>query len=495
MALVVAAPILTVAGEVFFGAEGAQAGGAYSYGGLWRLFGVGVLTAAGAALVSALAGASLALAGLPRKAGWLAIAGISPLIIPPTVYALGWASIWPAPGTAWLAGIRCAVVMGLAFSPIAALACLSARRLQDPAISESARMAGMVGIRRLLRIEAPGLGAPLLASSSAVFLLSLSQFEIPSALNFNSFPEEIYARFNETYSISASAGTALLAAAPALILGFFLWRHFARSRRGRPAYVARGRIMKEGLAPWAAWGAFLVVAFVWPMAGLAREGFDATAMRAMLPDLVEGLRDTLPVVACAAGLCLALGWATANYAMEHPRAGGMALSVAALPAALSAPVLGIGIILFWNRPEFGNLIYGGSGAWLLALTARFLAIAVLAILAGRSLLGEDFVNSARLAPVPGRLRHWRLLAPALGPLLAGLAALFFALMLGELGATTLLSAPGVELLSFRLHSRLHIGPETHVAALSVMFGATTLALSALIWLIGRFVILPSRTSA
>jgi iron(III) transport system permease protein len=214
-------------------------------------------------------------------------------------------------------------------------------------------------------------------------------------------------------------------------------------------------------------------------------GGDMAVYGAMAGDVAEGLRDTVPIVLAACVFCLALGWLLADMALERPGLGALALCLALISATVAPAVVGIGMIRFWNHDNaLCNLVYGRGAILVLALCARFLAIWLLAVLAGRRMLGREFLEAARLADTPQLLRHTRLLGGALGPLLAVTAAVSAALMLGELGATTLLTPPGIELLSYRLHCHVHIGPESRVLAFSLIYGVLALGIGAAIWLVG-----------
>ncbi|MCX7014430.1 MAG: hypothetical protein NTW86_18090 [Candidatus Sumerlaeota bacterium] len=495
LAVISLAPLLTVAGELLrTGEERRRAAAVFLDPSAWRLFGRTAAVALGAGAVAISAAAALALAGIPRRGRWLAALALGPLATPPTVYGVGWKAVadsfvpaWPVLHSAWLASVGCAAAMGLSYAPLAAAFALAARRWQDASGVEAARLSGVRSWRRLLRIELPHLAGPLGAAFLAIAALALSQFEIPAALNHPSLPLEIYASFQATFSVGAPAALAFLPVLPALALGFYAWRRIQAARPTDRSATRWRALYVPGRAPWVVWGAFVAAAFAAPMVGLFRQGLDRQALRAMAPDVWDGLRDTMLPYMAGMAICLGLGWALADMASRWRRTGAFAVCAAVAPAAVAPAIVGIGIIRFWNQPFFQGAVYGTSAAWVLAWTARFLPFALLAFLAARRLLGREFLETARLAAVPDRIRQTRLLGPALSATIAAAAAGCLALVLGEVGATTLLSAPGIDLLSHRLHSRLHIGPASHVAAFSLMYGALSLALSALLWALGQWV--------
>jgi len=446
----------------------------------------GLKSAVGAALLAGVAGAALAVARLPKGGRWVVLAGMIPLILPPTVYGLSWNALWAIPESEVLALARVVLALGLAYTPLVFLIVLAAQSLQDPAMDEAARLAGLSPIRRLFRIRLQALLPSASAGALAVFLLSFSSFEIPSALSWPSFPEAVYQRFQQTNTLGAPAGLAIAGALPALVLAWLCWRRFSLAP-GKPL-AFRLMIEEERLVvSWLVWILFITVAAVLPLAGLMHRVDGQVPLSAMRPDLVAGLRDTLPVVLSALVALLLLGWVLADLVVRSRVAALVVLVLVLLGMGLAPAVVGVGLIRAWIAMPEGGFIYGTNLAYVLALLARYLALPVLVFAAARRILPDAFEDSARLAGLGYLRRQLRLMMPVLALSWVALGASALAFMLGELGATTLLSAPGTELLSFRLHSRIHIGPESYVAAFSLQYALVVLALAALFWWGGQWV--------
>lgn len=447
----------------------------------------GAAAAVGSAALAALAGTALAMAGVPRRMRWLGWAGLIPLVVPPTVYAIAWNALWPMSQSPVISLLRVVICMGLAFSPLVFAAVLAARSLQDPAMAETARMGGMAPLRRLFHVELSPLLGTVAAAALAVFLLSFSNYEMPAALSYNAFPEAIYQRFQQTNSIGAPALLAVAGIAPAAILAWLAWRHL--QSHGSRSLVLGGRSSAYCGRHWfLVWIPYLLAAVVLPAGGLLARIQGKLPLQAMWPDLEEGMRHTLPVVLPALVICLLLGWVLADVVLVRKRTGLIVVTLAMLATGVAPAVLGIGIIRTWIQLPEGGFVYGTNKALILALLARYMALPVLIFAAARRLMPPDFEDSARLARVGYLRRTMRLTAPSLAMVWIATAVACMAFMLGELGATTLLSAPGTFLLSYRLHSRIHIGPESYVAAFSVIYGIVVLALSGLLWRLGIWII-------
>jgi ABC-type Fe3+ transport system permease subunit len=149
----------------------------------------------------------------------------------------------------------------------------------------------------------------------------------------------------------------------------------------------------------------------------------------------------------------------APRALLSTRSLALLLSLTAIPG----PVLGIGLVLFWNRPgAFWRAIYDSAFMGGLAQVASFapLIIVLGAVLAARHPPAED--EACRLAgatplALGGRLRS-----------LLAISALAMAWSMGEYGASSLVSAPGYGLLSARLIGLMHFGRNGETAVLSVL---------------------------
>lgn len=446
----------------------------------------GILAASGAAIVATLLGTILALAGIPRRGALLILIALTPLVIPPSVYGIAWNALWMPPDSHWVAVIRISLCMGFMYAPIVLMLALAARSLQDPAVSESARLAGIGLIPRLVRIESGAIYGASSAGFLATFLLAFSNFEIPSALGYRSFPEAVYQRFQQTNSLGAPAAIAILGVLPAIVLACVCW-----TRIGKPAVRslnANVRLPATTALAWPAWSLFVVAAVLLPAAALMIRIGGKLPLAAMRMDLLEGLRDTIPVVGAAWIACLVIGWIAADLVLFRRQAGLVILILSLLGMGIAPAVIGVGIIRGWIHLPNGGFVYGTNISFILALLARYLALPILVFAAARKLLPRDIEESASMAGIGfGRL-HGRVLMPMTGMVWVALSASIAALMLGELGATTLLSSPGTELLSFRLHSRIHIGPENYVAAFGFLYAVAVLLLFIVLLMAGLWII-------
>jgi iron(III) transport system permease protein len=110
----------------------------------------------------------------------------------------------------------------------------------------------------------------------------------------------------------------------------------------------------------------------------------------------------------------------------------------------------------------------------LAALARYTPIGALVLVAALQRRNPRLIEAAQLLETHP-IRTWVLIRlPLLAPALLTASAVVFALTLGELSATLLVSPPGEPTLTMRIYNYLHYGASDTVAALTLVL--TILAL-------------------
>jgi len=169
-----------------------------------------------------------------------------------------------------------------------------------------------------------------------------------------------------------------------------------------------------------------------------------------------------------------IAFAAAREITSARRWQGLLWALAIVPLAIPPPLVGIGLIAVWNRPQF-SLVYGSSLMPVLAGLARFAPLGVIILASQLRRINPLLIDAARILQ-PGR---WQILRriwlPLLAPGILAAAGIIFALTLGELGATLLVTPPGQATLTMRIYNFLHYGASDTVAGLCLMMAAVTLA--------------------
>jgi ABC-type spermidine/putrescine transport system permease subunit II len=116
-----------------------------------------------------------------------------------------------------------------------------------------------------------------------------------------------------------------------------------------------------------------------------------------------------------------------------------------------------------------------------ALFCRTIAIPTLILFAARASIRERLLQAAALSGAdPWRIRA-RVTLPLALPGVAAAAAAAFVLSLGEIGATSIVNAPGWETLPMRIGSLLHVGDHATIAAICLVLSALVTVPAALVF--------------
>lgn len=453
---------------------------------LLRSLGLGLGVAAGAMVVGVICATVLR----RWRSGALAYLrwGIFLLVpIPPYLHALGWSGLVemlnrtlvslgrsPIGFHGWFASWW---VQLMAFVPVAVAMALIGLESIDRPLIEAGRII-RPDIQTFWHVMLPLAAPTIFAGGAFIFLLSVVDYSVPSLFQYNTYALEIFAEF----TASNEAGRAFLLSVPVMLTALIV------------VLVAQPALRAAALGPpWRA--GELGTRFCWPKAfqRLQSAAIVLLLAQALVPLLSQGLlagglaavaeataaagaeiRFTLWVAAAAALLALPIGLA---LAFQLDRSAGdrsiwWFLTVA--PLVIPSSLVGIGLILVWNRAYLPP-VYGSRWMPVLGALARFTPVAAIALLAQLKRIDPALLEAARIYQ-RGDWQTWvRVRLPMLAPGLLAAAGLIFVLTAGELGATLLIAPPGRATLTMRIYNYLHYGASKTVAGLGLVMSVTVLA--------------------
>ncbi len=453
----------------------------------WWLLGRSLVFSGLAAAIAMAFGTTIAVLLMGSGAGRaVLIFVLAPMAaVPPSIHGFSWATAillaedWlrrvigmvQSPG-GWGAAIT---VQVLSMFPLAAaiawagFAVLETRMLEAGLVFRSTP--AVIG-----RIMMPLVGPVLGAGTGVLFLLSLSDYSVPSLFSINLYALEIFS----AYSSGAHPAVALVTAAPIvgviiLVLGFGLRigrkaEAMALSRRGGvPA--SKGIWIPTGLT-WIA-AAILLIQFLIPLVIMAANAGSWKFVTAASLSARSEIGMSLVVSIATSILCLILGLAT-GYALGIRGGGGAAWWILTIAAfALPGPLIGIGLIkIAGSFPLWTEEILP---VW--ASLVRFFPIAAFVFYALNRRNHQGLIEAAQ---VFGRSRLSILRRVSLPLILPGVVVagvVCFSMTMGELGATLLVAPPGKATLVMRLYNLLHYGASRDVAALCLLLSLCALAAS------------------
>jgi iron(III) transport system permease protein len=452
----------------------------------WSLLQNSVLIGAGAAMLATVLGAALGLylaRGLASQRSWVRLALIAPLLLPPYVIALAWTYLGGSAGliaraighdlvSGWTySATGAAVVLALIYYPIPMLACETALRRIDPGLEEAALLSAPP--LRVLAVITLRLAAPTLAGSALiVFVLAISDFGVPALLRVRVFTTEIFTAFAALYDF----GRATVLVMPLLVIVVAV-ATIAAMLIGDAAVVGRRHSWKRSAAVPDGWrvllrllcAAALTIALAMPLAVLVVEAMAATSIRPAIAGSATAMANSLGLSAVGASLILLvavwLGYARARGSGATARLADTTFIVA---FAVPSTVVGVGLVLLWNRQGLLGAVYGTDGMVLLAHLARFLPLA--AVFAA-AILRQVPVSHEEASAVSGAGWLRTMTQVVLPQSAAGLAAVWlvtFVLAFGELGASVVVAPSGDSTLPIRIYTLIANTPSSHVAALALV---------------------------
>jgi len=322
------------------------------------------------------------------------------------------------------------------------------------------------------------LGAPLiLAGGGIVFLLSLTDYSVPSLFQVNVYSLEIFAEF----SASNEPGRAFLLAVPLLLITFIVMT-FSQSRLRnaalKPVRLSKQENMSMSWPSWFLAGQWLGImilafqAFVPLMALMVKTGSLETFYKTGVSAYRE-IGFTFWNSILAALICLPLAFPVALNLGRKDRSGKFWWILVTLPLAIPAPLIGIGLILLFNRPILGFL-YNSPVMIVFASLARFLPLAALIFLAQLRRIDPLLLDAARILQ-KNPLKTWIYIRlPMIFPGIIAAMCIMFIFSAGELGATLIVIPPGISTLTIRIYNYLHYGASEVVAGLCLMMSAAAL---------------------
>jgi iron(III) transport system permease protein len=387
------------------------------------------------------------------------------------------------------------VVTALVLYPYIYIASRAAFTLQGASLLDAARSLGCSRTEAMRRVVLPAI-APLLAAGATLVLLeTLNDIGASQYLGVNTLTVAIYTTWLGKGNLGGAAQIALVTLAA--ILGL-LW--LERSLRNNQRFALASRAYRPVTPPvlrgWRGMVALVLAAlpvvlgFVLPVTILFKAGWRQFMLEGIQPEMLLALRNTVTVAALATTVILALALllSFARRFTRHPltpaaaRISGFGYAVPGTVLVIGLlPVLGLfdrlinDALIASGGSRVGLVLSGSLVAIVLAYTVRFLAIGLDQTDSGLSALSRNTDFAAFTLGCPERRLAWRILAPALRPVMAGAAVLVFVDCLKELPATLLLRPLNFETLATHLYGHASRGSFEDGAIAALLIVAAGLA--------------------
>lgn len=448
---------------------------------LWLSVSVAAMTT----LFGVMLGVVLEKTTLPFKMG-LIFLFVIPLLIPPYILALGWFEFvgregvpgellfgfW---GTFW--------VLFSVYLPIPILLTILFLKQIDPRLEEAGLLiTGWGGV--LKGITLPLIRPALFLSFILVFILSFGEYSVANFLRYPVFPLESFTAFSAFYDFK----TATVLAMPMLLVAFivlmaeqfFVHKHFSgfttsyRTNRislGKYRYIVLLTVV-----------VVVMVVVCMPLFTLFVKAAHWQTLLEAWQKGYEPMLRTLFYGAAGASLLVIFGFLS-GYIIQQKLFGWWRLYDASIlfMFTLSPIVIGIALILFWNRPAT-NFIYNTPLIILFGYLGKYLALTTKITQTRLSQIPPSMIEAAQMAGADWLEILRFILVPLSKKTLLIAWMIGFIFSLRENTITMLVYPPGLEPLPVYIITQMANGKPEVVAALSViMIGMTLLPLAILLF--------------
>jgi iron(III) transport system permease protein len=415
-----------------------------------------------------------------RGAAGAALEAISllPLLLPSIVLVMGWIFFFGPSGPLQAVGIKwniftewgAAAVMSMVYYPCVSMLLIQAFRGADASGAAAARLFASRP-RALARIWLPYLAPYLATGGVLVFLLSMNDYAVPSALRVNVYPVEIFTQLSAYFDVPRAVAFCLppfLIAAVLIAARRLLVPPIPESIGGRSRVYDAPRSKGWFLAALPV----IAAAVVLPLNTLFATQGSFRSLREALSIAGEQALASLAISSYATialvgfGLVLALAMRRSG---RKSRLGMEMLTAATL--IVPGAVVGLGIVVMHTRGWIPASIYRSPASLDYAMLCRFVVFPAFILSASLSAIRPRMIEAADSAGVPRVRSALRIAAPLALPGLVAAATLSFVMCLGELSASALVNPPGQMTLAMRIASLLHFGEDRIVASLCLTLSA------------------------
>ncbi|AEX52287.1 permease component of an ABC superfamily ferric iron transporter [Rahnella aquatilis CIP 78.65 = ATCC 33071] len=488
---------------------------------LYELFATTLKVGLGVALCSGLIGVPLgALRGLfalPAAALW-DILFLVPFLLPPYIAALSWMLALQTHGYVqqllpWLhlnnflfslPGM--VVVMTLNVFPVVYFAVSRSMAASGSRLADIARIHGAGPWRAFVRITLP-MALPAMASSLLLaFTLSVEEYGVPGALGSRSAILMLTTGIEQRLAdwpidLPGAAVLSLMLVAIALcaysVQRAVLAGKNVESMTGKPADVTPKPLAGWTIPVLVLFTVVALIAVALPVASMLTTAFSRTLSGGLsvsnltlrhFGNLFAAHGDALG--ALSTSLSLALGTALiagatgflASWLVVARKIRGAAMidGLSLLPAALPGIVVGVGLILAWNRSFWPVTPYNTWGILLLAYCCLLLPYPVRYVSAALKQIGGNLDAAARVHGATAAQTLRLILLPLVFPSLLASMMMVFAVASRELVTSLLLSPAGVQTVSvyvWRQFEQGSAGDGMAMASVAVLLSLTLMLIA------------------
>ncbi|WP_201353054.1 ABC transporter permease [Hydrogenimonas urashimensis] len=412
-----------------------------------------------------------------------------PLLMPPYILAVAWDALFTylhLPSS-WLFGLTgTAFVLFCVYLSLPVLLTALYLRTIHPHLEEAGRLAA--GWPAVLRyITLPSIRHGLLLAALLVFLLTLGEFSVPMYFRYDVYAVESFTRFAAFYDISSATAAGLSLVIFALLL-ILLENRYLRERTAAPSYIAaEEEFLRIALGPKAKiiisaiLVLFVSVFLFLPFFALIHQGGGTGPLALALTQSDDALLRSLLYAFGGAFVLTFVGFFTGYFSLKSPYRPVRMLDPATLFLfALPGTVVGIALVVFWNRPITG-IVYTTPLILLLGYLAKYTALTSRICMAKISMIPPSMEEAAQMAGAGWFQRILHVVSPLAADGIAGAWIVAYLFIFRDTAMTMILYPPGKETLPVRIFTLMANGRPDTIATLSLLMAAAIVLPAAATW--------------
>ncbi len=401
------------------------------------------------------------------------------------------------------------IVLAECFSvfPHVLMILVTALTLADARLYEAADALGTGTLRKFFTITLSGAKYGVISAALVSFTLVMTDFGIPKVVggNFNVLATDVFKLVIGQQDFQRGAVVALFLLAPAVLT--FAIDHFVqrkqvsalsgravalqpRPSRGFDASMTAycGLIVALMLAMFCM-AVFASFATLWPYN--LTPSFNHYVSGLVDAELGAAMLNSLKLASCTAVIGTVVVFIGA-YLLEKTHGLDWARPVirlmAMLPMAVPGLVLGLGYIFFFNAPANPlNFMYQSLAILVLCTVIHFYTTGHLTMVTALKAIDAEFESVSASLKVPFYKTFWRVTLPICLPTLLDVSRYFFINAMTTISAVVFLYSPDTKLASVAILNLDEAGDTGPAAAMAVLIAGTSLLVTLLYMLLGKFV--------
>lgn len=322
-------------------------------------------------------------------------------------------------------------------------------------MEEAARIQGAGSWEIFWRINLPMLRPAIAAGLALVVLHVLSDFGAVSMLRYQTFTLSIYLQMSGRFDYQSAAALSLVLV---LLSSAFLMleRRFRQRQRYYDSSAGQAKRLSvkpasvaEQIIIWLWLGTIVLLAFLLPLAWMLTWTWEAIVAQLIDQQFFVYVMNSFLVASAAATITLLVALPVALYhARNHSGLSQGLMHGSSIGFVLPGPVIALGVLVFVL--DFSPILLGTLAVLVLAMTVRFLPLAVQSQDASLQQLTPALEQAGRVLGAGPLENLWRVILPVVRPGMVSAWVLVFIDTLKELPATLLLRPTGFDTLPVRI---------------------------------------------